>query len=127
LDLPDRVIQALEQEIEQCCHAVVLHLGDDLECRLTPIQFVNQFPRGHIPLLRLWMGRIHTLPLDGFMRVAPQVKKGLKDSPTAAGNGGMFLANQCEDLTRLPVEMNDTLGATLGNTIVPTAWASSEI
>jgi hypothetical protein len=53
LDLPNRVIQTFEQEIEQYCQAVGLHLGDDLECRLTPIQFVDQFPRGHIPLLRL--------------------------------------------------------------------------
>ena len=93
LDLPNRVIQALEQEIEQCCQAIGLHLGDDLEGRLTPIKFVNQFPRGHSPLLRLWMGRIRTLPLHGFVQVAPQVKKGLKDSPTAAGTSGVFLAN----------------------------------
>jgi hypothetical protein len=62
LDLPDRVIQALEQEIEQGCQAIALHLGDDLESRLTPIEFVNQFSRGHIPLLRLWMGRRRTIP-----------------------------------------------------------------
>jgi len=127
LNLPNRVIQALEQEIEQGCQAVVLHLGDDLECRLAPIKFVNQFPRGHIPLLRLWMGRMRTLPLHGFVQVAPQVKKGLKDRPTAAGNSGTFLADQCEDVRGLPVEIDDTLGATLGNTMVPTAWASSEM
>jgi hypothetical protein len=68
LDLPDRVIQALEQELEQDRHAVGLHLSDDLECRLTPIQFVDQFPRGHIPPLRLWMGRIRTLPCMALCR-----------------------------------------------------------
>jgi hypothetical protein len=31
-----------------------------------------------------------------------------------AGNSGMFLAEQCEDLRALPVEMDNTLGATLG-------------
>jgi hypothetical protein len=127
LDLPDRVIEVVDQEIEECCQTAGLHLGDDLECRLTPIKFVNQFPRGHIPLLRLWMGRIRTLPLHSFVQVAPQVKKGLKDNPTAAGNGGTFRADQCEDLRGLPVEIDDTLGATLGNTMVPTAWASSEM
>jgi len=71
LDLPDCVIQALEQEIEQCGQTIGLHLGDDLERCLTPIKFVNQFPRGHIPLLRLWMGRICILPLHGFVQVAP--------------------------------------------------------
>ena len=46
--------------------------------------------------------------------MAPQVKKGLKDSSTAAGNDGAFLADQCEDLGALPVEIDDTLGAILG-------------
>src|SRR5262245_8994466 len=32
----------------------------------------------------------------------------------AVGNGGAFLSEQCEDLRALLVEMNDTLGATLG-------------
>jgi len=127
LDLPNCVIQALEQEIEQCCQTVGLHLGDDLECCLTPIKFVNQFPRGHIPLLRLWMGRMRTLPLHGFVQVAPQVKKGLKDSSTVAGNNVTFLADKCDVLRGLPVEIDDTPGATLGNTMVPTAWASSEM
>jgi hypothetical protein len=61
------------------------------------------------------------------VQVAPQVKKGLKDSPTAAGNGGTFFADQCEDLEALPVEIDDTPDATLGHIVVPTAWASSEI
>jgi len=52
--------------------------------------------------------------LYGFAQVAPQVKKGLKDRPTAAGNGGTFLADQCEDLGVLPVELDDSPGATLG-------------
>ena len=52
--------------------------------------------------------------LDGFVQMAPQVKKGLKDSPTAAGNSGTFLADQCEDLGILPVEIDDTPGTTLG-------------
>jgi hypothetical protein len=41
LDVPDRVIQALDQKIEQCCQAIGLHFSNDLECRLTPIKFVN--------------------------------------------------------------------------------------
>ena len=49
--------------------------------------------------------------------MAPQVKKGLKDSPTAAGNGGTFFVNQCEDLEPLPVEIDDTPDATWG-----TSW-----
>jgi hypothetical protein len=52
--------------------------------------------------------------LYGFMQMAPQIKKGLKDSPTAAGNGGTFRADQCKDLGTLPVEIDDTPGATLG-------------
>ena len=60
------------------------------------------------------MGRIRTLPLHSFVQVAPQVKKGLKDNPTAAGNGGTFLADQCEDLGILPVEIDDTPSVTLG-------------
>jgi hypothetical protein len=51
--------------------------------------------------------------LYGFVQVAPQVKKGLKDSPTAAGNGGPCLADQREDLGVLPLETDDTPGATL--------------
>ena len=50
----------------------------------------------------------------GFVQVALQVKKGLKDSPAGAGNGGTFLADQCEDLGVLQVEIDDTPGATLG-------------
>jgi hypothetical protein len=46
--------------------------------------------------------------------VAPQGKKGLKDSPTAAGHGGTFRADEREDLGVLPVEIDDTPGATLG-------------
>ena len=46
--------------------------------------------------------------------MAPQVKNGLKDNPIAAGNGGTFLADQCEDLGVLPVEIDDSPGATLG-------------
>ena len=52
--------------------------------------------------------------LYGFVQVAPQVKKGLTDSPTAAGNGAPCLADQCEDLGVLLVEIDDTPGATLG-------------
>jgi len=40
-------------------------------------------------------------------------QNGPERQPTAAGNGGVFLDAQCEDLRALPVEMDDTLGATL--------------
>ena len=70
---------------------------------------------------------MRTLPLHGFVQVAPQVKKGLKDSSTVAGNNVTFLADKCDVLRGLPVEIDDTPGATLGNTMVPTAWASSEM
>jgi len=53
------------------------------------------------------MGRIRTLPWHGFVQVAPP--------------------EQCGDLRALPVKMNDTLGAILGYTMVPTAWASSKM
>jgi hypothetical protein len=46
--------------------------------------------------------------------VALQVNKSLKDSPTAADRGGTLLADQCEDLRILPVEIDDTSGATVG-------------
>jgi hypothetical protein len=52
--------------------------------------------------------------LYGFVQVALQVKKGLKDNPVGAGNGGTFLADQGKDLRVLPVEIDDTPSATLG-------------
>src|SRR5438445_13663340 len=61
LDLPDRVIQALEQEVEERCQAAGLHLGDDLECRLASIKFINNLHAGHMPLLEM-AGRIYPLP-----------------------------------------------------------------
>ena len=52
--------------------------------------------------------------LYDFVQVALQVKKGLKDSSAGAGNGGTLVADQDEDLGGLPVEVDDTPGATLG-------------
>jgi len=61
-----------------------------------------------------WDGQDTHPTLYGFVQVALQVKKGLKDSPTAAGTDGTFLTDQCEDLGILSVEIDDTAGATLG-------------
>ena len=61
LDLSNRGIQALEQEIEERCQTAGLHLGDDLECGLAAIEFINNLHAGHMPLLQLG-GRMHTLP-----------------------------------------------------------------
>ena len=52
--------------------------------------------------------------LYDFVQVALQVKKGLKDNPVGAGNGGTFVTDQSEDLEGLPVEIGNTPGATLG-------------
>ena len=52
--------------------------------------------------------------LYDFVQVALQVKKGLKDSSAGAGNSSTFVADQDEDLGALPVEIDDTPGATLG-------------
>ena len=41
-------------------------------------------------------------------------QNGPERQPTVAGNGGTFLAEQCEDLRALSVEMDEALGATLG-------------
>ena len=65
--------------------------------------------------------------LYSFVQVALQVKMGLKDNPTAAGNGGTLLADQGEDLRVLPVEIDDTWGTTLEATRGPAAWALSEM
>ena len=51
--------------------------------------------------------------LYGFVQVALQVKKSLKDNPTAAGNSGTLLTDQGEDLRVRPVEIDDTWGTTL--------------
>ena len=51
--------------------------------------------------------------LYGFVQVALQVKKSLKDNPAAASNGGTLLADQGEDLRVLPVEIDGTWGTTL--------------
>jgi hypothetical protein len=61
-----------------------------------------------------WDGQDTHPTLYGFVQVAPQLKKGLKDNLTTAGHGGTFLADQCEDLGILPVEIDDSPGATLG-------------
>jgi hypothetical protein len=51
----------------------------------------------------------------GFVQVAaPQVKKCLKDSLTVADHGGTFLADQCEDLGIVPVEIDNTPDAEPG-------------
>ena len=39
-------------------------------------------------------------------------QNGPERQPTVAGNGGTFLAKQCEDLRALSVEMDEALGAT---------------
>jgi hypothetical protein len=61
LDLPDRVIEVVDQEIEERCQTAGLHLGDDLECRLAPVKFINNFHAGHMSLLQM-AGRMRTLP-----------------------------------------------------------------
>jgi|SRR6266852_72484 len=59
LDLPDRAIQVIDQEIEECCQTAGLHLGDDLECCLASVKFVNNFHAGHISLLELCRQNAH--------------------------------------------------------------------
>jgi hypothetical protein len=61
LDLADGAIEVLDQEIEEGCHAVGLHFGDDLECGLAPVKFINNFYARHTPLLQM-VGRRYTLP-----------------------------------------------------------------
>jgi hypothetical protein len=61
LDVPDGGVQVLDQEIEECCHTVRLHFGDDLECSLAPVKFINNFHVRHRPPFQM-VGRIHTLP-----------------------------------------------------------------
>jgi hypothetical protein len=61
LDLPDCAIEVVDQEIEECCHTAGLHFGDDLECSLTSIKFINNLHVRHKPLLQM-VGRIRTLP-----------------------------------------------------------------
>jgi hypothetical protein len=51
----------LNQEIEECCQTVGLHLRDDLEGCLAPVKFINNLHAGHMPLLQM-AGRICTLP-----------------------------------------------------------------
>jgi len=51
LDLPDRLIEVVDQEIKECGQTTGLHLGDDLECHLTPVKFINNFHAGHMSLL----------------------------------------------------------------------------
>jgi hypothetical protein len=53
LDLPDRIIQAVEQEIEERCQTAGLHLGDNLERCLAPVKFSNDLRARSIPLLHL--------------------------------------------------------------------------
>ena len=62
LRLPDRVIETIEQEIEERCQTVSLHLGDDLESGLTSIKFINNLHAGHIPLLETDGGQVMHLP-----------------------------------------------------------------
>ena len=113
-DLPDRVIQAFDQEIEQGCQAVGLHPQRRPGAPFYTDQVRQSVPAWTYPSPLAVDGQGTYPTLDGFVQMAPQVKKGLKDSPTAAGNGGTFLADQCEDLGILPVEIDDTPGATLG-------------
>jgi hypothetical protein len=61
LDLPDGAIEVLDQEIEECCHTAGLHFGDDLECSLASVKFINNLHVRHRPLLQM-VGRIRTLP-----------------------------------------------------------------
>jgi len=58
LDLADGVIEALDQELEERGQFVGLHLGDDLECRLAPVKFVNQWHRSHRAFLRAGAGSV---------------------------------------------------------------------
>jgi hypothetical protein len=61
LDLPDRVIQVLDQELEERGQTAGLHFGDDLECRLAPVKLINNLHAGHMPLLQM-ASRMRTLP-----------------------------------------------------------------
>jgi hypothetical protein len=60
LDLPDRVIEVIDQEIEERCQTTGLHFGDDLECRLAPVKLINNLHARHMPLLQM-VGRMRTL------------------------------------------------------------------
>jgi hypothetical protein len=51
LDLPDRVIQVLDQEIKKGCQTAGLHFGDDLECGFASIKLINNLHAGHRYLL----------------------------------------------------------------------------
>jgi hypothetical protein len=61
LDLPDRVVEVIDQEIEERCQTAGLHFGDDLEGRLASIKLINNLHARHMPLLQM-AGRIRTLP-----------------------------------------------------------------
>jgi hypothetical protein len=60
LDLPNRVIEVIDQEIEERCHTAGLHFGDDLECCLAPVKLINNLHARHMPLLQM-VGRMRTL------------------------------------------------------------------
>jgi hypothetical protein len=51
LDLPDRLVEVIDQKIEECGQTTGLHLGDDLECYLAPVKFINNIHAGHTSLL----------------------------------------------------------------------------
>jgi hypothetical protein len=52
LDLPDRAIQILDQEIKKCGQPPGLHFGDDLECGFASIKLVNNLHVRHVHLLQ---------------------------------------------------------------------------
>jgi hypothetical protein len=60
LHLPDCTIEVFNQEIEECCQTVGLHLSNDLEGCLAPVKFINNLHAGHMSLLQM-AGRMGTL------------------------------------------------------------------
>jgi hypothetical protein len=61
LDLPDGVIQVLDQEIKQGCQTAGLHFGDDLEGGFASIKLINNLHAGHSISFKM-RGRVWTLP-----------------------------------------------------------------
>jgi hypothetical protein len=53
VDLPDSVIQPLQQDLKDGSEIVGLHFGNTLEGNFASIEVLNHWHRGHKPLLPL--------------------------------------------------------------------------
>jgi hypothetical protein len=51
VDLPDGVIQPLQQDLQDSGETVRLHLGNPLQGDLASIEVLNHWPHGHTLLL----------------------------------------------------------------------------